>query len=253
MKLWLFNSRTRVRDNAAAPRAPRSSINFVAGSGVVITVSDDAGNDETDVIISATGGGGGSGDMLKSVYDPNDDGVVTNAENVSRSVTGELSITGGGVLNADRLLRLVGDVASPGNSQYYGTNSSGSKGWHALPSGGSSVQSPTGVFESNGAALTAGLIGYVRVPYSGTITRWDIIADTSCTCVIDVWKLANARPVNADSITASAKPALTAQDTAFSTTLTEWATTVSAGDVIAFELESFTGAASAVTITLKVE
>jgi len=30
-------------------------------------------------------------------------------------------------------LQLVGDVASPGNNKYYGTDSTGSKGWHDLP------------------------------------------------------------------------------------------------------------------------
>lgn len=33
-------------------------------------------------------------------------------------------------------LQLVGDVLSPGNDQYYGTDNTGTKGWYALPVGG---------------------------------------------------------------------------------------------------------------------
>lgn len=46
------------------------------------------------------------------------------------------SLTGGGNLTADRTLQLIGDSGSPGASRYYGTDGSGTKGWHTLPSGG---------------------------------------------------------------------------------------------------------------------
>lgn len=39
-------------------------------------------------------------------------------------------------------LKLSGDEASPGNSQYYGTDSGGTKGFHSLPSGGSGLTYP---------------------------------------------------------------------------------------------------------------
>jgi hypothetical protein len=54
----------------------------------------------------------------------------------SRNINTSGSLTGGGNLTADRTLQLVNDNATPGNSQYYGTNSSGTKGYYALPSGG---------------------------------------------------------------------------------------------------------------------
>lgn len=43
------------------------------------------------------------------------------------------SLTGGGDLSADRTLALSGDAASPGNSKYYGTDGSGTKGYFSLP------------------------------------------------------------------------------------------------------------------------
>lgn len=52
------------------------------------------------------------------------------------SVTGVNSVSGGGDLTANRTLQLVNDAAAPGNSKYYGTNASGSKGFFDLPAGG---------------------------------------------------------------------------------------------------------------------
>jgi len=62
------------------------------------------------------------------------------------STTIDLSVPDASGLKADAIvqmsitsdasgLKLVNDEASPGNSEYYGTNSGGTKGYHALPSG----------------------------------------------------------------------------------------------------------------------
>lgn len=63
---------------------------------------------------------------------PSDIGAVPT----SRQITGVNSVSGGGSLTLDRTLELVNDQASPGNSKYYGTNPSGTKGFHDLPSPG---------------------------------------------------------------------------------------------------------------------
>jgi len=49
------------------------------------------------------------------------------------TVTGATSLTGGGDLTANRTISLVNDSATPGNSQYYGTDGGGTKGYFALP------------------------------------------------------------------------------------------------------------------------
>lgn len=79
-----------------------------------------------------------------------------------------------------------------------------------------------------------------RVPYNCTITSWELVADQSGSIVIDLWKdtYANFPPVDADSITASAKPTLSSAIKANSTTLTGWTTTLNAGDYIELEVES---------------
>jgi hypothetical protein len=75
---------------------------------------------------------------------------VSNTRNIN--TTG--SITGGGNLSADRTLQLVNDNASPGNSFYYGTNGSGTKGFFALPTGGGG--------EANTASNAGGAFGLFK-------------------------------------------------------------------------------------------
>lgn len=103
------------------------------------------------------------------------------------------------------------------------------------------------------ASVSVGATSYVRVPYAGTITSWHLIADVAATCVIDVWKAAGSVPTVANTITASAKPALTTATTATSSTLTGWSTTVTAGDVFGFNLQTFTtGSPTSITLVLDI-
>lgn len=56
-------------------------------------------------------------------------------------------------------IALVGDSASPGNSKYYGTNSSGTRGWHGFPGGiyaKSASGSTVNVYCDPGDAATGG-------------------------------------------------------------------------------------------------
>lgn len=99
-----------------------------------------------------------------------------------------------------------------------------------------------------GVALTPGFKGYVYVPFAGTITAWSIVADQSGSCVFDVWKDTTI-PTVADTITASAKPTLTAAQNVYSTTLTGWTTSVAAGDILGFNLDS---SSSVTTATLQI-
>lgn len=50
----------------------------------------------------------------------------------TRTIATQMSLTGGGDLTANRTLTLVGDVASPAVSNYYGTNAAGVRGWYAI-------------------------------------------------------------------------------------------------------------------------
>jgi hypothetical protein len=79
-----------------------------------------------------------------------------------------------------------------------------------------------------------------RVPYACTITGWELVGDVSGSLVIDLWKdtYANYPPVVGDSITGSAKPTLSSEIKAASTTLTGWTTSLAAGDYIGANVDS---------------
>jgi hypothetical protein len=91
--------------------------------------------------------------------------------------------------------------------------------------------------------ITTGIKADLRWPFSGTLTRWTLLADIAGAIVFDIWKdtFANFPPTVADTITASAKPTLTASDDeAESTTLTGWTTAFNEGDIFRFNVDSVT-------------
>ena len=75
--------------------------------------------------------------------------------NTATTVTGTNSLTGGGDLSANRTLSLVGDSATPGSNAYYGTDGTGTKGYHALPSVSVSAADITDSTTIGRALLTA--------------------------------------------------------------------------------------------------
>ncbi len=107
--------------------------------------------------------------------------------------------------------------------------------------------------DGGGSAITTGLKGYVECPYAGTIVAATLVADQSGSIVIDVWKdtYANFPPLVADTITASAKPTLSSAQKSQDTTLTGWTTSVAAGDVFGFNVDSAT-TVTRVTLILKI-
>lgn len=107
--------------------------------------------------------------------------------------------------------------------------------------------------DGGGSAITTGVKGYVEVPYACTITGWTLVADQSGSIVIDVWKdtYANAPPTVADTIAGSEKPTLASVQKNQDLTLSTWTTTVTAGDIIGFNVDS-ASTVTRVTLTLKV-
>ena len=100
------------------------------------------------------------------------------------------------------------------------------------------------------ASVVDGLVGYVRVPYSGTITRGEICADAATTGSVAVWKAAGAIPTVANIISASDPIALSAGTVGQNTSLTGWTTTVSAGDVLGFDLTLTSGSPKLIVVAL---
>lgn len=110
--------------------------------------------------------------------------------------------------------------------------------------------------DGGGALPPTGLIGYVQVPFSGTITGWAIWTKDGLTidATFDVWKVADGLtlPNFGNSITASLPPTITALSHKSSNVLTGWTTAVTVGDWIAVNLDSVSGLAGGVSLELKI-
>lgn len=131
-----------------------------------------------------------------------------------------------------------------------GTGSSTAAG--ARTNLGVSVTAFEYVIDGGGSAITTGEKGCLQAPYAVTITDATLLADQSGSIVIDVWvdSYANYPPDNADSITASAVPTLSAAAKSTDGTLTGWTTSVSAGDILCFNVDS---AATVERVTIVLE
>ncbi len=94
--------------------------------------------------------------------------------------------------------------------------------------------------DGGGAAITAGLKGYVPVPDKCTIQAWRIVGDQEGSIVVDVWKdtFANFPPTVDDSITGGEDIALSSADKAEGITLGAWTTSMNKGDWLAFNVDS---------------
>ena len=103
------------------------------------------------------------------------------------------------------------------------------------------------------SAVTTGEKAWVEIPYDCTVTAVEMTCDTSATVTVDIWKdtYANFPPTNADSITASAVPTISAGIKSLDETLTGWTTSVSAGDYLRFNVDANDNA-TRIVVTLKV-
>ena len=108
------------------------------------------------------------------------------------------------------------------------------------------------VIDGGGSAITTGVKGFIEVPFAAVIVAVSLLADQSGSIVVDIWKdtYANYPPADADSITASAPPTITAATKSQDITLTGWTTTIARGDIIGFNVDSITDC-ERVTVSLK--
>lgn len=118
---------------------------------------------------------------------------------------------------------------------------------------GVSTSSIVFVIDGGGSTITTGIKGDFRVPVNCTINRVTAMADQTGSIVVDVWKdtYANFPPVDADSITASAPVTISSNNKSEDSTLTGWSTSLSAGDILRFNVDSVTSI-QRLTIELRV-
>lgn len=109
------------------------------------------------------------------------------------------------------------------------------------------------VIDGGGAVITTG-VKYpgLQIDFNCDIKEVSLFANASGSIVIDVWQdvFANYPPTDADSITASAPPTLSSAQSSVDTTLLGWTTSVPAGVVFLFNVDSVATITS-VTISFK--
>lgn len=110
------------------------------------------------------------------------------------------------------------------------------------------------LIDGGGSTITTGVKGYLEIPFACTIQAVTLLADVSGSIVIDIWKdtYASYPPVVGDSITAAAKPTISAAVKSQDTTLTGWTTSITAGDILGFNVDSAT-TVTRVTLVLKIQ
>ena len=96
--------------------------------------------------------------------------------------------------------------------------------------------------DGGGGVISTGQKGYFTVNYPGSISRWDIFADTTGSITIDVWKTtyANYPPTVANTIAGSEKPFISASIKNQDTSLSSFTSSFTAYDVFGYNVDSCT-------------
>ncbi len=106
------------------------------------------------------------------------------------------------------------------------------------------------VIDGGGSVITTGKKGVAVIDGDYTVTGWSIIADQSGSIVVDVNRATYANFPTTSSIAGSELPTLSSAQKAEDLTLTSWTTTLSARDVLEFEVDSVT-TVTRVTVALR--
>lgn len=96
------------------------------------------------------------------------------------------------------------------------------------------------VIDGGGTTITTGKKGVVVVPFAMTVTGWDVIADQSGSIVVDVNRSTYSGFPTTSSIAGSELPTLSSVQKNQDLTLTTWTTSIAAGDILEFEVDSIT-------------
>jgi hypothetical protein len=229
-----------------------------SGSGDVEEITLGTGLQMTGNTLEATGAGGSGAPTTSTYVTLSTDATLTNERVLTGS--GRVSVTDAGAGSTVTLdvpdggitYAKVQDVSAA--SRILGRGSAGGSGdvqeltaGTGLTIDGTAIKathtSIVGItIDGGGSVITTGVKGYLTVPVACTITGAKLLADQSGSIVVDVWKdtYANYPPVDADSITASAPPTLSTAIKSNDTTLTGWTTSITAGDVLGFNVDSVT-------------
>lgn len=161
--------------------------------------------------------------------------AALNTVTVAVGGTGGTTLTAHGVLMGNGTSAIA--QSSAGTSGYF-FKSGGASADGAY----ASLRRGIGACAGGGTITTGKLYGYYTATYSGTITAYNITVDAG-TATFKVWKIAagTAKPTSSNSINTSGV-AISTGTNIRSTTLSDFtSTTVTSGDIFAFEITAVSG------------
>lgn len=165
------------------------------------------------------------------------------------AITGQYG--GTGVANTGKTITIGGNLTTSGAfaSTFTMTNTTTvtfpTTGTLATTANLTNLSPATIGFTISGSPVATGkVLGFFTANYAGTISGWSITADAG-TATMKVWKIANgtAKPTVANVINTSGVALATGTHIRSSTVTDFTTTTVTAGDVFAFELTAVSGVA----------
>ncbi len=163
-----------------------------------------------------------------------ENGGVGGSVKLFGSTSGDVTVQTAAAAGTATVFQLPADNGT--NNYVLKTNGSGVTSWVAL------AARTVGFTVSGSGAATGKVNGYYTVPYSGTITGWSISVDTG-TATVKTWKIANgtAVPTISNVISTSGVSISTGTHIRSSTVTDFTSTTVTAGDIIAFDITAISG------------
>jgi hypothetical protein len=106
------------------------------------------------------------------------------------------------------------------------------------------------VIDGGGSAITTGIKGHIVLDANFTVTGWTVIADQSGSIVVDVNRATYTNFPTTASIAGTELPTLSSVQKNEDLTLSSWTTTLSARDVLEFEVDS-ASTVTRVTVALR--
>jgi len=156
-----------------------------------------------------------------------------------------LTTTGGPIVNAgvivlDGILNVVNGGTGNTTGQPSGSAGGDLSGSYPNPLIKTNLKTGeiAGSFDGGGIVVTVNSNATVQINFDGTISSVTMLSDQVGNAVVDVQKATYASYPTFSSITAAAKPTLTASNKSFDNVLTGWTTTFSTGDIFKFNVNS---------------
>jgi hypothetical protein len=207
------------------------------GSAAAVHTHDDRYFTEGELANSGAGGhvhwdnltnkpAAGTGDMVRATYDTDLDGKVESADVADAAPWA--GITDKPTTFTPSAHTHAG-VYSPTDHTHAGVYS---------PVAHTHTFGIEAILGNGSETVATGLLGFVVVPFACTISSCQLVADAVGSIVVNIWRGAGTIPVLAGSIVAAAKPTLSSAQLVSDVTLTGWTTSLTAGDILGFNVES---------------